>query len=347
MKELGKVTKSNRGPQRDILWTASEVMPIQKYLPEIPTAKDTGDYGPTSLSGDEWVVTYIEKRGRKKPKECFLVCESEEEASDFFNLIINERLAYDRSPNASIPQFVIEDIQDLLDSKMVSKSMQFRTEMQDDLPRRVLEGDGIIDSEGNTSEEVLQLLGIERTEYLKDRHGYEWRVVAEMEYVMRERSRESVSYLAAGIRYHLFIEKNPLLVGYFLNELEYLARGEERRILQAFLTDKKAGDGGGNKQTSSMLARIESIMDELHRLRTKTVRGAFYPKERLINQAVENVSARNPTLWRRGKPQVPEYLIWLKEGKLGVDQQNRYFDVFPSERIENADIYQKKLKVNG
>jgi hypothetical protein len=334
--------KKLRASQRDIVLTALKMMSGKQYLKELGAENKMPDSDDPIYFDEDWIVTYRENRGLKEPRYGYLPFPSKGEAEKFFLQYENGDYAFDRLPGRRLLKIQIEDIQTLLNEKNVSTSTEFKTEIPWDLPKLVLEFDGMNQPDGQSSTAVLLCLGKERIDDLKNRFPDEWPLVAEMEYVMRERSKDSAPYVAAAIRYYTFVERNPRLAGYLLNELEVLCRGTERRTIIALSNDQKAGKIGGEKRRSARIGRIRELLAEMHRLKNNTTKGSAATKVQLLKLAADNVKKENPLLWREGENQLDQYLTDVKDGKLGATDKALYFEIFPSEVVEKQDVYRKQ-----
>lgn len=344
MKEIEEMRLRLREAQRDIVWAYPQLSSLQQ------NKSDQIDHqgrvvGPSSeKSSAEWVVTFNEHRTRKTPKSKFRLFSNKEAAVRFVADLAMGKPVYFREHGQPIAKDEISYIQGLIDRKAVGGDEQYGIDIRVFDLRDVLEIDEIIDVHGKTSPIVLETLGAERLSELHERFSDLWPIAAQMEFVMRERSIESAPYVAAAIRYQLHVEKNSRAAGYLLNELVYLVRGEERILLHALQTGMKAGDGGTKNQVHDMVERVVSFMGELYRLRFQTKKFSKLHKVRLVQIAFENLKKKNSVLWREGQGQLEDYLGYLKDGEFGGDNQRSYFEVFPEEYVEKADIFLKRLK---
>lgn len=347
MKEREELRMRLRGAQRDIVWAAPQLFSLQEVaFGQVGNKDQVADPGDEKAAA-KWVVTFIEIRTRKTPKSKFKLFSDIEAANSFVDDLVAGKFVYAREDGQPLPEDEIAYIQGLIDRKAVGADEQYGIDIRVHDLRNVLEIDGIIDVEGKTSLTVKKTLGDERIQELEERFSDLWPIAAQMEFVMRERSVESAPYVAAATRYQLHVEENSRVAGYLLNELEYLARGEERTLLHVLQTGLKAGDGGGKTRAQDMAERVIGLMDEIHRLRFQTKIHFVSSKKRLLEVAYKNLKKENSRLWREGQGQLDDYLDYLKDGEFGEYNQSRYFEVFPNERVEKVNIYQKQPKPLG
>jgi hypothetical protein len=342
MSEIEKLRMLLRGAQRDIVWADPQLFSLQQTTSDQAGNKNQVTVSCNEKSTADCVVTFNEHRTRKTPKSKFRLFSDTKAATKFADELAKGKFVYVRDYGQPLAKHEVLHIQGLIDRKVVGSDEQYGIDIRVLDLRNILEIDGIIDADGNTSMTVKDKLGVARIRELKEKFSDLWPLVAQMEFVMRERSIESAPYVAAAVRYQRHVEKKSLVAGYLLNELEYLVRGEERILLHALQTGLKAGDGGGKAKVQDMAERVISLMDELHRLRLQTKKYSKSPKERLVRVAFENVQKKKPALWREGQGQLIDYLGYLRDGEFGRDDQRRYFDVFPEERVEKASVFVKQ-----
>lgn len=191
MNELENLRLRLRSAQRDVVYANPTLLPIRQHSPELFLENGKPADSSAPISGDEWVVTYEVHRTRKLATVGSLIFEDRVSAEEFKSRLSDSVFVLNQMPNQPEIRQKVSFIQDLLDRKAVKDSEPFKTEMQIDLVRDVLEIDGVIADDGSTSLEVLETLGQQRIDRLEALFSDSWPIVAQMEFVMRQRSTES------------------------------------------------------------------------------------------------------------------------------------------------------------
>ncbi|WP_131541762.1 hypothetical protein [Nioella sediminis] len=197
------------------------------------------------------------------------------------------------------------------------------------LPWKVLVDGGITAPNGvHVSQKVLDRLGQERIEGLKNRFGDNWEAAAEFEYCWLETHHSSAVCIAAECRYHYFISGNEFAAGYLLRDLEVLVHGVEKEASKAIQMRQNAGKAGSAQSSKSREARRSALVAAMEDVAARNPDIAKLGEAALTGLALNQSVKAEPKLWRQGKGQASEYVGEVRRGEAGGEMQARYRAIF-------------------
>lgn len=198
------------------------------------------------------------------------------------------------------------------------------------LPWKVLWDAGITDNGLHTSQKVLDSLGSERVQKLKELYEDNWSVVAEFEYCFRQLSHSSPAYLAAAARFCYYILADDFKAGYLLRDLEVLVHGVEAEATKAIEKGKKAGASGSKKSKQARESRRNLLFAKIETLAERSPDILKFGADAVAKLALQECIEESPVMWRQGAGQVAEYLGEIRRGEAGSELQKRYQALFGS-----------------
>ncbi len=116
------------------------------------------------------------------------------------------------------------------------------------------------------SEPVLDWLGQDHVNWMKETFGENWSCVGELEYCLNHFPDSSLATLAAKLFVAQFVTNDDFSAGYLTKEIEGIAGGTEEVVLQTTNARKKAGEGGGKAARERKQANLETLMCEIEKL---------------------------------------------------------------------------------
>lgn len=149
---------------------------------------------------------------------------------------------------------------------------------------------GVKDSRFNTSSTVLEWVGDEHVEWMRDAFGENWTAVAELEYCLNHFADSSLAGLAARVFFAYFVSGDDFSVGYFSKEIEMILGGAEDIASKTKEVQKRAGAAGGKSSHERRIANLEVLMQEIERLAGAV---GLISEERILAQAFESTSKRH------------------------------------------------------
>lgn len=117
-----------------------------------------------------------------------------------------------------------------------------------------------------TSQAVLDWLGQDHINWMRENLGENWSCVGELEYCVNHFPDSSLATLAAKLFVAQFVTHDDFAAGYLTKEIEAIAGGTEEVALQSTNARKKAGEGGGKAARERREANLETLMREIEKL---------------------------------------------------------------------------------
>ena len=140
----------------------------------------------------------------------------------------------------------------------------------------------------NTTGQVLNWVGKEHSDWMKECFGENWSSVAEYEYCKNHFPDSSLASLAAALFVTQFVICDDFAAGYLTKEIETIAGGTEEIANKAVAAQERRTEASGTKSKNQKLERLELLMQEIEAL--SGVAGVISEK-RILEQAWENAEA--------------------------------------------------------
>ncbi|MDG1430999.1 MAG: hypothetical protein P8Q23_05475, partial [Paracoccaceae bacterium] len=185
-----------------------------------------------------------------------------------------------------------------------------------------LAGAGVITKDSyKTSPAVLEWVGEENIEWMRESFGENWSCVAELEYCVNHFPRSSLASLAAEFMFSHFVVGDDYSCGYLAKQIEAIFGGVEEVAASTLETRKKAGAGGGRFSSERRRENLEVLMQEIEGLASVV---EHMSEDAIFEQAFVNAKRRHRSMPATKKSREAYGTALRSEEPF----RSRYFSVF-------------------
>lgn len=141
-----------------------------------------------------------------------------------------------------------------------------------------------------TSPQVIEWLGEDSINWMRENFGENWTVVAEFEYCAHHFPRSSLACMASELFVAQFVTHDDFAAGYLTKEIEVISGGTEEIATQSAEIREKAGLAGARASRNRRTSNLETLMREIEGLADLADR---ISEDRIFEQAYEKAETKS------------------------------------------------------
>ena len=183
---------------------------------------------------------------------------------------------------------------------------------------------------GGLADIVIEALGEQRINCLKDNYSENWEAAAAFEYCWLNIPHSSAAFLAAAHKYHYYISGDDFSAGYYWRDMEVTYHGIEAEAIKALNMRKNAGAKGSEASAKARTKRLNALLEGMELVAGRNPDILRLGPESLAQLGLFEAKNSQPKLWAVGEGQVNEYLGEMRRGEAGESIKTRYLTLFSS-----------------